>query len=93
MTIRKHKSLKNNMTKQSISIYLREFAISIFVFLAVTVQAQEVKTNTEIIADTYWRNESTGDWFIGFAPNHVIFNNKVWAWIDRRRTIWKEELY
>ena len=30
------------------------------------------------ITDTYWRNEATGDWLIGFAPNHVIYNNKVW---------------
>ena len=66
------------MTKHTVSICLREFAISVFVILAVTVQAQEVKTNTEAIADTYWRNESSGEWFIGFAPNHVIFNNKVW---------------
>ena len=36
--------------------------------------AQEIKP----IADTYWRNEATGDWFIGFAPKHVIYDNKVW---------------
>ena len=30
------------------------------------------------IIDTYWRNEATGDWFIGFAPQHVIYNNKVY---------------
>ena len=30
------------------------------------------------IADTYWRNEATGDWLIGFAPQHVIYNNKVY---------------
>ena len=29
------------------------------------------------ITDTYWRNDATGDWFIGFAPKHVIYNNKV----------------
>ena len=29
------------------------------------------------IADTYWRNEATGDWLIGFAKQHVIYNNKV----------------
>ena len=32
----------------------------------------------EGITDTYWRDEATGDWLIGFAPKHVIFNNKVW---------------
>jgi len=37
-------------------------------------QAQNVNT----IADTYWRNEATGEWFIGFAAKHVIYNNKVW---------------
>ena len=30
------------------------------------------------IIDTYWRNDATGDWLIGFAGNHVIYNNKVW---------------
>ena len=30
------------------------------------------------IIDTYWRNNATGDWLIGFAVNHVIYNNKVW---------------
>ena len=30
------------------------------------------------IADTYWRNETTGDWLIGFAKQHVIYNNKVY---------------
>lgn len=30
------------------------------------------------IIDTYWRNTLTGDWLIGFATNHVIYNNKVW---------------
>lgn len=32
----------------------------------------------EGITNTYWRNESTGDWLIGITPNHVIYNNKVW---------------
>ena len=32
----------------------------------------------EGIADTYWRNEATGDWMIGFAPRHVICRNQVW---------------
>ena len=30
------------------------------------------------IADTYWRNEATGDWLIGFTKQHVIYQNKVW---------------
>lgn len=43
-----------------------------------TGQAQEVKSQRKTIADTYWRNEVTGDWFVGFAPKHVIYNNMVW---------------
>ena len=31
------------------------------------------------IADTYWRNEATGDWLIGFTPQHIIYNNKVYS--------------
>ncbi len=29
------------------------------------------------IVDTYWRNEATGDWLIGFTPKHVIYDSKV----------------
>ena len=32
----------------------------------------------EGITDTYWRSEATGDWIIGFAPRHVVYQNKVW---------------
>ena len=35
------------------------------------------------IADTYWRNEQTGDWMIGFAERHVIYNNKVWEIVSQ----------
>lgn len=30
------------------------------------------------LTDTYWRNEATGDWLIGFAEHHIIYNNCVW---------------
>ena len=30
------------------------------------------------ITDTYWRNAKTGDWLIGFAEQHVIYDNAVW---------------
>ena len=35
------------------------------------------------ITDTYWRNEATGDWFVGFMANHVIYNNKVWGIVSQ----------
>ena len=43
---------------------------ALLALVAITSQAQ--------IADTYWRNEQTGDWIIGFTQKHVIYNNKVW---------------
>ncbi|MBO4819878.1 MAG: TlpA family protein disulfide reductase [Prevotella sp.] len=30
------------------------------------------------ITDTYWRDEATGDWLIGFAKDHVVYQNEVW---------------
>ena len=56
-------------------------SIALLAFVAMAGQAQE--TNT--IADTYWRNEATGDWLIGFAAKHVIYNNKVWDIANQTR--------
>ena len=30
------------------------------------------------IADTYWRDEATGDWLIGFTSRHVIYHQQVY---------------
>ena len=27
---------------------------------------------------TYWRNSSTGDWFIAFADNHIVYDCAIW---------------
>ena len=56
----------------------KSFSTLLFTLVVLAVQAKEIKPQDETIADTYWRNEATGDWFIGFAPKHVIYNNKVW---------------
>lgn len=32
----------------------------------------------EGITNTYWRNNATGDWLIGIAKHHLIFDSKVW---------------
>ena len=31
----------------------------------------------EGITDTYWRDDATGDWLIGFTASHVIYGNRV----------------
>ena len=35
------------------------------------------------ITDTYWRNPKTGDWVIGFAEKHVIYDNAVWDIVEQ----------
>lgn len=35
------------------------------------------------LMDTYWRNEATGDWFIGFTEQYVIYNNCMWEILSR----------
>ena len=44
----------------------------------------------EDITNTYWRNEATGDWLIGFAPQHVIYKNKVWDIVSQTE---KKDIY
>lgn len=44
----------------------------------------------EGINDTYWRDSSTGDWLIGFAEKHVIYNNKVWDVVNQTE---KKDVY
>lgn len=43
----------------------------LFSLLAFTTQAQ-------VLTDTYWRNAKTGEWLIGFAENHVIYDCRTW---------------
>ena len=38
---------------------------------------------SEHSSNTYWRNEKTGDWFIGITANHVIYGNMVWDIVVR----------
>ena len=35
------------------------------------------------ITNTYWRDDKTGDWFIGFAEKHVIYDNAVWDIVEQ----------
>jgi len=55
---------------------MKKTILTTLLFLVVlTGQAQRF---VDQLADTYWRNELTGDWLIGFSQKHVIYNNKVW---------------
>lgn len=55
---------------------MKKTILTALLFLvALTGQAQKF---VDQLTDTYWRNEQTGDWLIGFTQKHVIYNNKVW---------------
>ena len=44
---------------------------------------RDANSLAEGITNTYWRNETTGDWMIGITPNHVIYKNKVWDIVNQ----------
>lgn len=46
--------------------------------------------HTQHITDTYWRNEDTGEWLIGFAKSHIVYDNRVW---DIRSQTEKKDSY
>lgn len=48
----------------------------ILALCALCVQAQT-------LTDTYWRNTKTGEWLIGFAENHVIYDCRTWDVLTR----------
>lgn len=56
--------------------------------------------NIVIVVDIQKTNEANEYNIINYETKYVItktfesfFANKVWAWIDRKRTFWKEEIY
>lgn len=56
---------------------MKQTIITILLALVwVTGQAQNTGSAP---ADTYWRNEATGDWLIGITKDYVIYDNKVWS--------------
>lgn len=42
------------------------------------------------LMDTYWRNIQTGEWFIGFADDHIIYDGKIWQAVQ---TVAKKNAY
>ena len=47
------------------------FILLLLAFITTTTKAQT-------LTDTYWRNTKTGEWIIGFAENHVIYDCRTW---------------
>lgn len=48
------------------------------IFLALVAVAGHAQIAAHTLADTYWRNETTGDWVIGVTQNRVIYGSQVW---------------
>ena len=53
------------------------------ILLALVAMAGQAQNTVGTLADTYWRNEKTGDWLIGITANHVIYDNMVWDIVAR----------
>ena len=59
----------------------------LFIALAVAVLlgacANKEAQETQSLTNTYWRDDKTGDWVIGFAEKHVIYDNAVWDIVEQ----------
>ena len=60
---------------------MKKTIITILLVL-VTMAGQAQSPIPESIVDTYWRNEVTGDWEIGFTENCVIYDCQSWKYND-----------
>ena len=57
----------------------KKIIITILLVL-VTMAGQAQSPIPESIVDTYWRNEVTGDWEIGFTESCAIYDCKIWQY-------------
>lgn len=60
----------------------RLFSTLLLALVTMTALAQS-KIGT--LAETYWRNESTGDWDIGFTERYAIYDCRLWDYSDVRQ--------
>ena len=69
------------MKPTKLSILNFQFSISCVLVVAMLLGANT--SNAQSLTDTYWRNPKTGDWIIGFAEKHVIYDNAVWDIVEQ----------
>ena len=55
----------------------------LFLALTVAILLGANICNAQSLTNTYWRNLKTGDWVIGFAEKHVIYDNAVWDIVEQ----------
>lgn len=73
-------SAKPKRTKKQMKMNKK---IIMSILLALVAMAGQAQNTVGTLADTYWRNEKTGDWLIGITANHVIYDNMVWDIVAR----------
>ena len=74
--------LRRNRSVQKKQMKMNKKTI-ISILLALVAMAGQAQNTVGTLADTYWRNEKTGDWLIGITANHVIYDNMVWDIVAR----------
>ncbi|MBR3858965.1 MAG: thioredoxin family protein [Bacteroidaceae bacterium] len=55
----------------------------LFLTLALAMLLGANTSYAQSLTDTYWRNDKTGDWVIGFTEKHVIYDNAVWDIVEQ----------
>ena len=50
--------------------------------LALVTMAALAQSKIGTLAETYWRNEQTGDWDIGFTERYAIYDCRLWDYSD-----------
>ena len=58
--------------------------------LALVGVVGQAQNDERALADTYWRNEMTGDWLMGITKDQVIYANQVW---DIANQVEKKDTY
>lgn len=53
--------------------------------LALVTMTALAQSKIGTLAETYWRNESTGDWDIGFTERYAIYDCRLWDYSDVRQ--------
>ena len=45
----------------------------------------QAQSSIGTLAETYWRNEQTGTWDIGFTEKHAIYDCRLWDYSNVRQ--------
>ena len=71
----------NKNARPMVACKARTIITILFALVTMAGLAQSNKVSIpESIMDTYWRNDATGDWEIGFTESGVIYDCKIWQY-------------